>query len=417
MASSASGQSTFGHASFTSDDLQYFRPNNREGINIFETFWRPAPEFNGLTVAVGGHFTQQLQNLDHSSDAIVDPAGDGSNANELSDIGLGFNLATANLNLDVQLDDGVRMKLITYLSSRNHAEAWVKDGYVQIDRATVLNNPLLDTLMENVSLRLGHMEINYGDMHFRRTDNANAMYNPFVGNLIMDAFTTEIGGEVTVHSQPWFAMAGVTGGEIRGGVTNSDDREPSFIGKIGFDRQMNDDLRMRLTGSAYHTGGSRSNTLYGGDRAGSRYYDVIEGGAFSGRLNPGFRDEVTSFVINPFVKFGGLELFGNIETASGQAHNETSSRRWNQYAADVVYRFLDDEKVYVGARYNLVEGDLPSGQDASVDRIQLGGGWFINDYMLLKAEYVVQNYDDFPDTDVRHGAKFDGFMVEATIGF
>lgn len=403
--------------SFSSDDLQFFRPNNRDGINVFESFWMPAPEFNGLVVSVGGHFTQQLQNLDHENTAIPDPDGDGVAQNELQDIGFGFNLATANLNLDVQLDDGVRMKLITYLSSRHHSETWVKDGYVQIDRTTYLNTPWLDDLMDNISVRLGHMQINYGDMQFRRTDNANAMYNPFVGNLIMDAFATEIGGEVTVYTKPYFAMIGVTGGEIRGGVTNPDDRAPAFIGKIGYDQQVNDDLRVRLTASTYHTDSSRSNTLYGGDRAGSRYYDVMDGGDFSGRFNPGFRDKITAFVINPFVKFGGLELFGNFETADGRAPNETGNRRAYQYAGEVLYRFLENEKVYVGGRYNVVDAELPSGDDINIDRIQIGGGWFINDYMLLKAEYVVQNYDDFPDTSIFNGGKFDGFMVEATIGF
>jgi hypothetical protein len=48
--------------------------------------------------------------------------------------------------------------------------------------------PPLETLMKYVALKVGHFEINYGDAHFRRTDNGNAMYNPFVGNLIMDAF-------------------------------------------------------------------------------------------------------------------------------------------------------------------------------------------------------------------------------------
>ena len=50
--------------------------------------------------------------------------------------------------------------------------------------------------MQIVTVRVGHFEINYGDAHFRRSDNGNAIYNPFVGNYIMDAFTTEIGGEV-----------------------------------------------------------------------------------------------------------------------------------------------------------------------------------------------------------------------------
>ena len=51
-------------------------------------------------------------------------------------------------------------------------------------------------LFEIATVRVGHIEINYGDAHFRRSDNGNAIYNPFVGNYIMDAFTTEIGGEV-----------------------------------------------------------------------------------------------------------------------------------------------------------------------------------------------------------------------------
>ena len=56
-------------------------------------------------------------------------------------------------------------------------------------------------LMQIATLRVGHLEINYGDAHFRRSDNGNALYNPFVGNYIMDAFTTEIGGEVYLKAK------------------------------------------------------------------------------------------------------------------------------------------------------------------------------------------------------------------------
>jgi hypothetical protein len=37
--------------------------------------------------------------------------------------------------------------------------------------------------------------------------------------------------------------------------------------------------------------------------------------------------------------------------------------------------------------------------------------------MLLKGEYVLQQYNDFPTADYRNGGKFNGFMVEAVIGF
>jgi len=405
------------------EKLQFNRPNSKDGINIFETYDQEAPEFDGLVVKVGGHFTQQFQGLNHESGATV-PAGATS---PVLDIGNGFNLATANLTLDAQLADGIRMNLIAYLSSRHHSETWVKAGYLQIDRSPV-DTPWLNSIMDHVSLRVGHMEINYGDMHFRRSDNANALYNPFVGNLIMDAFATEIGAEVYGYAGSFFGMIGVTDGEIKGGVDKTDQRAPSIYGKAGFDQQINDDLRVRLTGSFYTTSESINNTLYSGDRSGSRYYLVVEPPSAStstnftsGRFNPGFTDKVTSFVINPFVKYGGLELFGNLEWATGQAGNATDStdRTWSQYAGEIVYRFLEDEKVYCGIRYNHAQGELV-GQtvDASIDRLQLATGWFINKYILLKAEYVIQEYKDFTDvTDLRHGGKFDGFMIEAVVGF
>ena len=124
-----------------------------------------------------------------------------------------------------------------------------------------------------------------------------------------------------------------------------------FIGKLGVDRQVNKDLRVRLTGSMYKTDKAMSDTLYSGDRAGSRFYYVLENTAAtesaqkdSGLLDPGFKNKVTAFQMNPFVKFRGLELFGVLERAKGRAATETSTRVWNQYALDTVYRFLPTSK-------------------------------------------------------------------------
>jgi hypothetical protein len=74
-----------------------------------------------------------------------------------------------------------------------------------------------------------------------------------VGNYIMDAFTTEVGAEVYVRSNGLMAMGAITGGEIKGNILNPDGRAPTFLGKLGFDRQLSPDLRVRLTGSAYTT--------------------------------------------------------------------------------------------------------------------------------------------------------------------
>jgi hypothetical protein len=328
--------------------LQFWRPYDARGVNVFEHPREDTTIFTGVKVRIGGAFAQQFQALNHENTATL--VG-GEVVNPLvAEIGPGFNLATANLHFDAQFADGVRMNLITYLSSRNHPETWVKGGYFWIERLPFMNSPFLDQLMEHVTLRIGHFGINYGDAHFRRTDNAHAMHNPFVGNYIMDAFTTEIGGEVYVRSGGLLAMAGVTGGEIRGNVRDPDNRKPSLLGKLGYDTMVNPATRLRLTGSVYHTAGSISNTLYGGDRAGSRYYDVMGGGNFSGRVNPGMRDRITAVQINPFVQFAGLELFGILERASGRAHNEAENRVWNQYAGEALYRFGPQNQFYLGGR-------------------------------------------------------------------
>ena len=288
--------------------------------------------------------------------------------------------------------------------------------------------------MEYTTVRIGHMEVNYGDAHFRRTDNGNAMYNPFVGNYIMDAFNTEIGAEVIVQTPGGFLSSlSVTGGEIKGDVTETtspevDDkaaRSPSIIGKLGFDKQMNDDLRLRVTGSVYTTPSSSRNFLYQGDRGGSRYYLVMENteasvssNFTSGRYSPLFMDKVTAMMGNVFFKAKGLEVFGTYENANGRMNFEEDTRNATQLAAEALYRFGKDENVYIGARYNTVTAEsLGSGQEVTIDRVQLGAGWFITSNILLKGEYVNQNYSDFPQTDIRHEGNFNGFMLEAAIGF
>lgn len=404
-----------------SDVPQYFRPYDQRGVTTFEATPTDTVGYEGFQLFWGAGFTQQFQSIDHANAA--DPVlVDGANVNRLAAIGSGFNLATANLNLDAQLAEGIRVNLVAYLSSRHHSEAWVKGGYVQVDELPMLGSHRLDRIMQDLTVRAGHFEINYGDAHFRRTDNGNAMHNPFVGNYILEAFTTEIGGEIYARSNGLLAVAGVTGGEMKGAVSDPSDRAPSFYGKLGVDRQLTDELRVRLTGSAYTTARSAGNSLYFGDRAGSRYYDVMvnaSGSNFtSGRINPVLRDEVTSYMVNPFVKLRGLELFGTYERATGQNHGESVDRAWNQYAVEGLYRFLPREQLYLGARYNLVRGELiGSGAEVEVDRVQVGAGWFVTRSLLVKLEYVTQEYRDFPITDILHGGQFDGFMLEGVIAF
>jgi hypothetical protein len=406
-------------------ELQNFRPLDQRGINVFETPKAETVEYTGFKLSWGAAFTQQFQALDHSTQAGSRVVGT-VEQNRLTEIGPGFNNAAANVYMGAQLAPGIRVALTSYLSSRHHNETWVKDGYLLIDKSPIDFLPL-QVIMALTTVKVGHFEVNYGDAHFRRSDNGNAIYNPFVGNLIMDAFTTEIGGEVLVRAGPYLAMGTITGGEIRGNVTRPDDRSFAFISKLGYDKQLNKDLRVRLTGSTFMQAKAISNTLYAGDRAGSRYFWVLENDAptttesanfRSGMINPGFGSKVKSYMINPFVKYQGLELFGTLEKASGRAGTEATSRDVNQYAGEMIYRFLKGEQLYVAGRYNKVSGELAGiTNDVSVNRSQLALGWFITPGLMLKGEYVTQKYNDFPTLDIRNKAKFNGFMVEGVVAF
>ena len=420
-------------------DLQYYRPWDQDGINQFEpSKTAEQPEYTGFKIRIGGSFTQEFQALSHSN---VDTSLAG--VNKLYDLGPGFNLAMANMMLDFQIADGIRVCLENYMSSRHHSEFWVKGGYIQIDKLPMFNNP--EWFEKYMRVKIGHFQPNYGDMQFRRNDGGNAIYNPFVENMIMDAFTTEIGGEVYVFPIDGFmGMVGITSGLINGNVADYPDddplnpgeleptkKNPSIILKLAYDDQVSDDFRVRLSASYYRNSSIQRNTLYAGDRTGSQYYLVMEPAisstgaptsastAFtSGRLNPGFTNEVSAFMINPFVKFKGLEVFGVIEMANGRTYREMDTRSFNQYSGEVVYRFLKREQLFVGGRYITATGQL-SGytEDVNIDRLAFSAGWFPTPNLLLKGEYVKQNYNDFKGTDVRHEGEFNGFMVQAVVGF
>jgi len=404
--------------------IQYLRFQDKRGINTFETTKEPGVEYTGFKLDFNAAFTSQVQNLDHRTTATALPNATGVNANQLADIGFGFNNSAANLYVNAQLAPGIRVALTSYLSSRHHNETWVKDGYIQIDQSPIDWAPA-KMLFEIATIRVGHMEINYGDAHFRRSDNGNAIFNPFVGNYIMDAFTTEIGGEAYLKTGGVIAMAAITGGEIRGTVLTPGQRGPTFIGKLGFDRDVKKDLRVRLTGSMYKTNKALSNTLYGGDRAGSRYFWVMEntaatenGNATSGYINPGFKNQVTALQVNPFVKFRGAEVFGVIEQSKGRASTEAAKRTWNQYAVDAVYRFLPDEKAFFGVRYNKAEGALAGiTGNVGADRYQVSAGWFILPGLMAKGEYVSQKYFGYPAANIKNGGRFNGMMLEGIVAF
>ncbi len=410
-------------------DMQYYTNPDQTGLNQFEAPFDTDVEFDGVNIRIGGANTLQFQGISHDNagpwQTGVDEEGNPI-MSSLSELESNFNLATSNLDLDAALGDGLRMHLRTYLTSQHHTEAYVKSGYMQVDRLDFIKEGLLSGLMDKMRFKVGHMELNYGDNHFRRTDNAFAIHNPFVGNYIMDSFTTEVAGEIYYYDKGLLAMLGVSNGKLNQSVVAGDIKTHATVyGKLGYDKRMGDQLHFRLTGSVLNVSNSPSIYLYSGDRAGSRYYSVMDDGFRSGRFAPSFTPgygqdpaagEMTAIMINPFVKFQGLEFYGVFENTSGNIKGN-DSRTFNQYGAELLYRFGASEDFYLGGRYNLVEGETMNG-DIEIDRFNIGGGWFLTKNVMAKLEYVTQSFDGDGYTDTKYqGGEFDGVMLEAVISF
>jgi len=412
----------------TETQVANLRPYDQSGINVFEAPKDNDAVFKGLKLKFGAGFTQSFQGLEHKNVS-----------GGLYKISPGFNTANANLFMDVQLADGIRLNLTSYLSSRHHNETWVKGGYIQFDKLP-FKGQIWQDIMKVTTIKIGHMEINYGDQHFRRSDGGQTIYNPFIENYIMDAFTTEIGGEVLVRKGDLFGMVAASNGMIKGNIdsliaTEQDPnihKSPAFYFKGGFDKQLSDLLRVRLSASYYTNKSSGGQTLYGGDRTGSNYFMVMEKlgavsttNAFSGRVNPGFSKQVNAFQLNGFVKVKGAELFATYEAAKGRSKTEVDQRKANQYAIDALYRFGKKENFFVGARYNLVNARLANTatpaikytEDMKVDRTEIGAGWFLTRNVLLKGEYVKQQYKNLPSANYLNGGEFKGYVIQAVVGF
>jgi hypothetical protein len=439
-------------------------PRSKDGINVFDVK-KDSVEYEGMSIDLGGAFAMQFQGLKSFNDQTEGTYTASNGAKISGNLGTGgyrlnglennFNLPAANMTFGAQLADGVRVNLDLYLASRHHNETWVKGGYLQIDKLDFIKKDFLADIMQYTTIKIGQMENNYGDAHFRRTDNGNAIMNPFIEGNIMDSFQTDMGMEVYYNRSGWVSMLGITNGKLNQGVaeiianpanaSNPDQNStisPTVLAKFGYDKQIDKDLRVRITGSYNHNANMSSNP-WSSDRAGSRYFGVMSHQAYTynatgitnnfdptanattGRFSPNYGNWYTAFMFNPFIKYKGLEFFGTAEfTSGGDKKGSDDTRKVDQFAADLVYRFGKTEQFYIGGRYNVVSGKLLNAdtQEVSVNRFESSVGWFMTKNIIAKLAYTNQNYVDYGQygnnsLNDLYGGNFNGIMFEAAITF
>lgn len=428
---------------------------DKNGINVFDVK-KDSVEFKGLSIDLGGAFNMDYQAVDSFNDQPATFALPSKIAGyRLMNQENNFNLPAADMTLGAQLFDGVRVNLDIYLASRHHNETYARGGYLQIDKLDFIKKDFLAGIMKYATIKIGQMENNFGDAHFRSSDNGSTIRNAFVGNNIMNAFTTEMGMEVYYNRSGLVSMLGVTNGNLNQGTKEvvytagpnaNTVVSPTILAKLGYDKQINQDLRVRLTGSYYHNANLGNSNLYSSSRSGFGFSGVLNNNAYTnngvavaanynptstpeGTFNPGFKNWATSVMFNPFVKYKGLELFGTVEIASGGDKAGVDAKRTaNQYAGDVVYRFGKSEQFYIAGKYNTVSGKLSNAdaEKVTVDRVESSIGWFMTKNILAKLDYVSQNYKDYTqfvgnvptgNANNFYGGNFKGLVFEATISF
>jgi hypothetical protein len=366
----------------------------------FETEKKNPGDFEKIKVYVGADFALQLQAINHEASI------------ELKDLKNNFNLPTANLNVNADLAPGISVHINNFMSSRHHNEAWVEGGYMLIDALPFL--PAADGVMKFLTIKAGVFNPNYGDAHFYRSNNGAVTNNPFVGNFIMDNYSTNPGMEIMYRNKGFIAMLGTSNGRVNYGRGNDLGEDLTFNWKLGYDKQINDNLRVRATLSGFMVGEGHSGVyLWDGDRAGARYYNVMQAADAddyfrSGRWSPGSgQSEMNTIMANAFVKFHGLEVFGIFENMKGVKRE--MDQHFSQTAFQAIYRV---GSFYFGGRYNVVSDN----NDSKVTRTNIGGGWNMLSSVLIKLDYVNQNYDGIAHGDI-DGGSFKGLVVEAAISF
>lgn len=384
--------------------------------------------------AVGG-----LQLLNHSNDP-----------DNLREIEGGFQNAAGNLTFDARITDGIDVYAELYLSSPNHVgDVYDREGYLYVNYLPEMFGSV-NNLFKYVDLKAGHMELNFGDEHFFRSDVAQVGNNPLFGNYIVDANTIGVGTELYGHFGPLTAMIGYNSGATTGDFT--DGRRNAWLGKLAFGEL---DGPLRLSGSFYTVdqsrngpgfplGGSSSN-MFAGNFSGSRYQAVWEGSPTAGQLTLGGGQDVTAYQIDarfkplPDLTLSGLlgffedsdtnGFFVNPEVGrTGDDGNPTSE--WTYYGGTAQYYLADP--FYLAFRYNAAAASTlgtPQNEDRSSDgvvqRIQAGFGLVIvPDQLVFKTEYVNQWASDFqPGEKSLRGVsmatdpKFYGVTAEVGVSF
>ena len=401
---------------------------NRRGIQV--------GQHENLTLSLGLHSVGRVQIISQE-DVFV---WNGSAFVEPPKLGPGMQTSFANLEFLVTIGEDIDVFFDGLLATQRHPTLWWgHQGYMYI-RQMPEGSPLdvLNPLFEHVDVKAGNFYANFGEHQFTRTLNADAHRNPLVGNPVASPVGVEPGMEIYLNRE---GMGLMVGGGI--GAPEQDFRDArsySYRAKVWLDAIEG----IYLSGSYYNVshdvGIARGTNMFRRERLGSSYgavwnlhNDGSGDGEGPGQARPGDGRELAAWELNAIATlFPGNRLAAFFGGAEGSGANPAlpgvskGDEEWTYYAVEAT-QYLADAPVYLSGRYSAIDYSkfLADNNDGKVSRIQIGGGLWITDNILMKAEYVYQSASGFqPETigvvnavDVGRDPVFKGLILEVGVSF
>ena len=356
----------------------------------------------------------------------------------VADLSPGFQNALGDLGFIGRFGENGEIEVVfdMYLSSRNHpSTTYGNEGYILMRGVpeNLQGLKFLTPVLDKVNVKAGQFLIGFGDAIEHRSNNAIVQKNPLVGNFVIDPNIVSIAMEVSNKPGRYNWLVGVSNGTTTEDF--SDGRGFGYHGKLAFYPVK--PLRTSISYIAAdqsknppkgQTGGS-SIQMFSGNRSGERYAGVLGGGQAPGGVFPQAGEKFSAAQFD--VTWDGsspIKLYGHYGITQDKDINGSlpgaPEEKWSYYSGQVVYRLTP--ALYGAARYSAARTNMLQGKstDGKVDRIQIGGGFWLTKNLLMKLEYVDQKYRGFNQGEmVNNGIQawrepsFKGFISEVSFAF
>lgn len=372
------------------------------------------------------------QTLDHEN--VFDSKGVA-----LAKVEPGFQNAFGNLGFIARFGkkDEVEVVFDLYLSSRNHpSTTYGNEGYIILRGVpeNLKSLKFLTPILNKVDIKAGHFLVDFGDAQQHRSNNAIVQKNPLVGNFVVDPNIVSIGMQAS--SKPGTRFGWLIG--ANNGTTTEDwnvGRGFAVNGKLIFFpvkplRTSISYMTANNSSNPNRSGGGSQLQMFTGNRSGERYAGVMGGGQAPGNVFPQAGEKFNAMQLDVTYDQSGfpIKLYGHVGRAQDLDINGSVAGQpeetWNYFAGDVVYKLTP--ALYAAARYSGATTEMLTGRvtDGKVSRMQFGGGFWLTRNLLMKLEYVTQEYKGFRAGDmVNNGIqasrdpKFSGMVAEVSFSF